>query len=113
MLAVFYAVFVWARPPLTLFGGDMTWLTAALFAIAAAASALSACCPQHRTHALPFIVAAPLFRGITLLIGEETATTPAGQIVAALAYLTIFTAIVCIHVLSVPMAADYKHRRQP
>lgn len=106
MLAVFYAAFVWAHPPLVLFDWDASGLTAALFGAASVSAFAAATVPRWRTETLPFIMAAPLFRGLTLMLGDTTTTNAAGQAVASAAYLTVFVAIVSIYLLSLPMAAD-------
>ena len=113
MLAVFYAAFVWAHPPLVLFGWDASWLTGALFGAASVSAFAQSAMPRWRTETLPLIMAAPLFRGLTLALGDTSTTTAAGQAVATAAYLTIFVAIVSIYLLSMPMAADAGHVTRP
>lgn len=105
-LALFYGAFVWARPPLEFLGADLTLLSVALFALGALAAVFTAVEPKARLATLPAIMAPPLFRALTLLVGDATTTLAAGEVVAGMAYLTIFTAVSVIYLLSVPVVAE-------
>jgi len=109
-LAAFYAMFVVANPPLSLFGFDTSWAAQALFGVGALAAAATAAVPtrQVRTAALGLILAPVLFRAVTLALGEAAAAgvPVANTMVAVGAYVTIFAAIACIHLLTVPLVED-------
>lgn len=106
LLALFYGAFVWAHPPLVFLGGDLTLFSVATFALGGFAAIFTALEPRARLAALPFIMAPPLFRALTLLVGDATTTLPAGEVVAGMAYLVIFSAIAIIYLLSVPVASE-------
>lgn len=107
-LAAFYAMFAWGGPPLFLFGVDTAWAAQALFAVGALAAAATAAVPtrQVRTAALGLVLAPVLFRAVTLALGEAPSATGVGGPVATGAYVTIFAAIACIHLLTVPLVED-------